>query len=87
MGSQRTESGQYLQHSERSYTDILEKPKHFIVRSVVRDEEAQICVAQYRSNTDQPSSASGNNTDILPRVLAVLAFSIVVIVEVCDCSS
>jgi hypothetical protein len=87
MGLQRTESGQYLQQPERGYTDILEKPQHFIIRSVVRNEEAQICIAQYRSDTDQPSSASRNNTDILPGVLALFALSVVVIVEVCDRSS
>jgi hypothetical protein len=42
-------------------------------------------LSQHGSNANQPSSATGHNTHILPRVLALLALPMVLVVEVCDC--
>lgn len=63
-------------------THVPEERKHFIVRSIIRDEEAQVSLVQHRSNTDQARTTAGYNGNVLPRVLAGLSLSVVFIVHV-----
>jgi hypothetical protein len=52
--------------------------------SVVGDEEADIGVVQDGGDTDQTRTASGNDSHVLPRILAILALSMVLVIEVGD---
>jgi len=45
------------------------------------NEEAQVAVAQHSSDTDQTRTSTRHNAHILPRILALLALSVLLIVE------
>lgn len=66
-------------------THIPEKRKHFIVRSVIGNEEAQVGLVQDRSNSNETRAATWHNGDVLPGVLAVLALTVVLVVHLRDC--
>ena len=65
-------------------TDVLKQAQHFVVGGVVWDEEPNIGISEHRSDSDQTCSSAWDHADVLPRVLAVLALPVVVIVEVCN---
>lgn len=65
-------------------THVPEERKHFIVRSVVRNEEAQVRLVQHGSDTNQAGTTTGHDGNILPRVLAGLSLSVVLIVHAGD---
>jgi len=65
-------------------THVLEQTQHLRVRGVVGNGEGQVRVTQDSSNTDQTRSATGHNADILPGILALLALTVVVIVQTSD---
>jgi hypothetical protein len=52
---------------------------------VIRDEEAQISIAEYGGNSDQTCTSTWDNADILPSVFASLVLAVMLIVEVRDC--
>lgn len=62
-------------------THVLEQSQHLRVRRVIGDGEGQVRVAQDGSNANQAGATTGNNADILPCVLALLALTVVVIVK------
>jgi hypothetical protein len=67
---------------EMAETDILEQAQHLVVSGIVWDEESNVGISQYSSDSDQTSPSAGHHADILPRVLAALSLPVVVIVEV-----
>ena len=64
-----------------STTHVLEQRQHLRVRRVIGNGERQVRVTQDRSNTDQTRTTTRHNADILPGVLALLALTVVVIVQ------
>jgi hypothetical protein len=65
-------------------TDVLKQAQHFVVCRVVWDEESHVGISQHSGDSDETSSSARDHTHVLPRVLAVFALPIVVIVEVRD---
>lgn len=61
--------------------NVLEEGQHFVVSSVIGDEEAQVRIAQNSSDTDKTSAAPRNDTDVLVCVLALPPFAVVFVVE------
>jgi hypothetical protein len=49
--------------------EIPKEAQHLVVGSVIRDEEAEVGVAQNRGDADEACTAAGNDADILPGVL------------------
>ncbi len=49
---------------------------------IIRDKKPDIGVIQHRSNPDQAGTASRNNGDVLPGVLAGLALAVHLVVQV-----
>ena len=76
-----------LRKGEDFPTYIFEQTQHLVVSRVIRDEEAQICIAQDSRDPDQASSATGYNANILPGILGALSLPVILIVEVCDSGS
>lgn len=66
--------------------DMVERHWRWDKMCVLRGpyEETKVRIAQYRCDSDQASSTSWHNTDILPRVLTLHSLAIIIIVEVCD---
>lgn len=65
-------------------THVLEETQHLVVGRVVGQEETQIRVAQHGSDANQASSATGDDGHILPRVQAVLALAMHLVVQLGD---
>lgn len=65
-------------------THVLEKRQHLIVRRIIGQEEGNIGVSEDGSNTNETSTASGDDGDILPGVLALLTLAVHGVVEVCN---
>lgn len=63
---------------------ILEQAQHFIVSRVVGQEEGQIRSAEDGGYANQTGAATGDNGNILPGVLALLALAMRLVVEVGD---
>ena len=61
---------------------VTEQAQHFIVGSVVRNEESQVSIAQHGRYPNETSSATWNDTDILPGVFALLVLTMVLIIEI-----
>lgn len=55
---------------------VLEKRQHLIIGRVIGNEEANIGVVQHSSDTDQASSTTGDDGNVLPAILAVLALTV-----------
>lgn len=70
-----------------SVTYVLEQRQHLVVGSIIGDEETDIGVTKHSSNSDQTGSTTRNDTNILPSVLAGLAFSVILVVKVGNSSS
>lgn len=62
-------------------THILEQTQHFVISRVIGQEETQIGIAQDGGNSNQTRTAARHNGHILPRVLAVLALAVHLIVQ------
>ena len=65
-------------------SEVPEQAKHLIVGRVIGNEEAQIGIVQDSRNADEPRSAARDDGDVLPRVLAVFALTMVFVVQVGD---
>jgi hypothetical protein len=61
--------------------EVLEETQHFIVGRVVWQEERQVRVTQDGSNTDQTSTTTGDNGNVLPSILALFSLSVGLVVE------
>lgn len=61
--------------------EVSKEAQHLVVRRVVRDEEAQVRIAQDCSDANESRSATGDNANILPRVLRGLALAMVGVVH------
>ena len=62
-------------------THVLEETKHFVVCRVIGQEETEVRVTQDGCDSDETSTTTGNNSNVLPGVLAVLALTMHLIVE------
>jgi len=60
----------------------LANSRYYVVRSIIWDEEPQIRVVQDSRNPDQASPPTGNNSHVLPRVLAHLTLPMMRIVQI-----
>lgn len=60
---------------------ILKKGQHLVVCSIVRNEEANICVPKNSGNSDKTGPATWDNADILIGIFAGLAFPVILVVE------
>lgn len=65
-------------------TYVSEQRQHFVICSVVGDEETQVSLVQDGGDTDQASTATGHDGHVLPRILGRLALSVVGIVHLGD---
>lgn len=65
-------------------THVTEERQHFVVGSVVGNEEAQVGLVEDGSDTNQTGTATRNNGNILPSVLAGLALTMMLVVHVGD---
>ena len=63
-------------------THVSEQTQHLIVSSVIGNEEAEVCISEDSGNSDQTCSTTRDDTDVLPSVLACLALTMMVVVEV-----
>jgi len=68
--------------SRSCQTHITEQSQHLVVGSVVGNEESEVGVSKDGCYPDEASSATWNDTDILPGVLALLSLTMVFVVEV-----
>jgi hypothetical protein len=64
--------------------NVLEQTQHLVVGRVIGDEKAQIAVAQGSRDTDKTSTSTGDNTDVLPSVLALPPLAMMIVVQGCD---
>jgi len=62
-------------------TYVLEQRQHLIVRRVIRNKETKVGRAQHSRNTDQTRATTRNNSHILPGILALLALTMVLVVQ------
>jgi hypothetical protein len=65
-------------------TDVLKQAQHFVVCGVVWDKESNVGISQHSGDSDETRSSARDHTHVFPRVLAVFALPMVVIVEVRD---
>lgn len=63
---------------------VLEETQHLVVGGVVGKEERQVRAAEDSGDTNETSTATGNDGDVLPGVQAVLALAVHLVVEVGD---
>ncbi|KAI7341538.1 aminotransferase [Hortaea werneckii] len=63
---------------------VPKQAEHLVVGSVVRDEEAEIGVAQHGGDADEPCAAAGDDAHVLPGILAFFALAVVGVVELGD---
>jgi len=68
----------------RNSCKVLEQTQHLVVGGVVRNEETEVGVTQDRCYSDETSSATWNDTDVLPGVLACFALAMMCVVELGD---
>ena len=55
-----------------------------VTNRIVRNEESQVGITQNGGNSDQTSPSTRNNAHIFPGVLAFLALSVVLVVQIRD---
>ena len=60
---------------------VFEETQHLVVGGVVGQEEAQVRVAEDGGDADQAGTAAGDNGHVFPRVQAVLALAMHLVVE------
>lgn len=65
-------------------THVPEQRQHLVVGGVIRDEEAQVGLVEDGSDPDQPGTATRDDSDVLPRVLASLSLAVVLVVHLGD---
>lgn len=70
-----------VQQQEDRQAYVLEQGQHLRIGGIIRNRERQVRVSQDGGNSDQPSTTTRNNAHILPRILAFLALSVLLIVE------
>ena len=73
-----------LVERHRNGSKVSEERQHLVVGRVVRQEKRQVRSSQHGSDTDQTSTATGHNSHVLPRILAVLALAVHLVVELGD---
>lgn len=70
-----------VQQQEDRQAYVLEQGQHLRIGGIIRNRERQVRVSQDGRNSDQPSTTTRHNAHILPRILAFLALSVLLIVE------
>lgn len=65
-------------------THVPEQRQHLIVGGVIWDEEAQVGLVKDGSDPDQPGTATRDDSDVLPRVLASLSLTVMLVVHLGD---
>lgn len=60
---------------------VLEQRQHLRIGGIIRNRERQVRISQDGRNSDQPSTTTGHNAHILPRILALLTLSVLLIVK------
>ena len=84
--SQRTDSRVSASRlSMIGVTYVTEQTQHLVVRSIIGNEESEVCISEDGSNSDEASSATRHDADVLPGVFAFLALAVVLVVEICNC--
>lgn len=77
-------SEQYSFHKDPKggHTYILEQAQHLVVRSIIRDEKPQIGIPKHGRDSYQPRPSTWHDAHILPRILALLALAMLIIVQI-----
>ena len=70
---------------DRNGGKVPKQAQHLIVGGIVRHKESKVCVANNRRNSDESSSATRDDADILVGVLRKLPFTMLGIVQIGDC--
>ena len=65
-------------------TYVLEKRQHLVVSRVVGNKEADVGIVKHSGDTDQTGTATRDNGDVLPGVLAVFTLAVHLVVHVGD---
>lgn len=65
-------------------TYVSEQRQHLVVCCVVGNEEAQVGLVQHGSDSDQTGTATGDDSDVLPGVLASHSLAMVLVVHLGD---
>lgn len=72
--------GILLGQRNRNGCKIPEQTQHLIVGGVIRNEETEVGVTQDGCYANETGSATWDDTDVLPRVLACFALTMMCVV-------